>query len=205
MQISNLTDPLNSGGTYQTATTKIDISGIPDLTTVSSVSGGGLTVTLSDTMTKGSVPSTFTTWGSPPDTESSTPPILNTFNNPNVNTRTLSFSENLSVFGVEVEPGAFGLHTMTMEFFEGAVLVGSVSRSVDGNAGARILAGESTTPFDSVVITESTPDPDDESFAIAQLRFQTAPAAVPEPATLTLLGLGALSLMGYARRRKVVV
>ncbi len=32
--------------------------------------------------------------------------------------------------------------------------------------------------------------------------FTLAPAAVPEPASMTMLGIGALSLIGYGLRRR---
>lgn len=200
IQISNLTDLLAVGGTYATGTTNMEatFSGLANGTSVSAFSDATLTVGLSDLMTKGQVGVTFETWGSPPDTENSAPAILNTFGNPNVTTRTLTFSHGLAVFGVEAESGDFGVHHFTMAFFEGATLLGSIARDIEGNAGARILAGESSFAFDRVVITQTTGG-GDPSFAVAEPRYHLA--AVAEPATLTLVGAGLATLLASRRRR----
>lgn len=44
----------------------------------------------------------------------------------------------------------------------------------------------------------------DQDLAIDRFDFSTTTSAVPEPASLTMLGIGAVSLMGYGwRRRKI--
>jgi hypothetical protein len=201
VQIMNLTDPLLTGGTYQTGTTNMEptIAALANGTTIGSLSDGTLTVGFSNTLTKGKVGQTFGTWGSPPDTESATPDILNTFGNPNVTTRTLTFSQPLTVFGFEAEGGDFSPARFTLEFLSGATSLGTISRTIVGNAGARILAGESPTAFDHVIVTDTLPQ-GDNSFAIAQPRY--AVSSVPEPATLTLFGAAVVALYGCRRRRE---
>ncbi len=53
IQISNLTDPIFGGATYQSGTAKISsFSGLPDLTTVSNITDGVLIVSFSNLVTK---------------------------------------------------------------------------------------------------------------------------------------------------------
>lgn len=200
IQISNLTDAIFSGGTYQSGTAKIgSFSGLPDFTTLSSITDGALTVGFSNVVAKQTVPTTFPTWGLPPDTESPTPVVLNTFaTNPN-SVRTLTFSKPIAVFGVEAEGGDFDAAGFTMDFFNGSTLLGSISRTIVGDGGARILAGQSAVPFDSVVITDHLAS-GDNSFAMAEVRY--ALAAIPEPASVLLLSGGFGLLLGAARLRK---
>jgi hypothetical protein len=200
IQISNLADPIFGGATYQSGTAKIgSFSGLPDLTTVSSITDGTLIVGFFNAVTKATVPATFPTWGLPPDTESPTPAVLNTFANPNPSVRTLAFSKPIEVFGVEVEGGDFDAAGFTMNFFSGATLLGSISRTVVGDGSARVLAGESGVPFDSVVITNHLAS-GDNSFAMAEVRYSFA--AVPEPNSVFLLGGGFGLLLGAARLGK---
>jgi hypothetical protein len=200
IQISNLTDPIFGGVTYQSGTAKISsFSGLPDLTTVTSITDGALVVGFSNTVTKATVPATFSTWGLPPDTESPTPAVLNTFANPNPGVRTLALSKPIEVFGVEVEGGDFDAAVFTMDFFSGATLLGSISRTVVGDGGARLLAGESSIPFDSLVIADHLAF-GDNSFAMAEVRYTLA--AVPEPTSVLLPGGGFGLLLGAARLRK---
>ena len=193
IQISTLTEALPTGGTYETATTEIGITG-SDLTVLNSLSDSSLTVLFSNPMIKESVPATYATWGSPPETETSTPNILNTFGNPDEDSRILTFSSPLSVFGLEAETGDFANWTFTMTFYAGAVDLGSITRAITGGGGARILAGYSTLPFTSVMISDNAPGTVDNSFATADYRYELA-AAIPEPGTLRLL-IGAIGLLG---------
>jgi hypothetical protein len=202
IQIFNLTDAI-PGGTYQTGTTKItSFVGDRNGTVVNSIADATLSVGFDNPMIKGRVPATFATWGSPPDTESSTPAILNSFKQPNAAVRTLTFSLFVSVFGLEVEGQDFVPATFVMDFYSGGSLLDSITRIVDGDSGARILGGYSSVPFDRVVIKDELEDEGD-SFAVAQVRYGGVVPA-PEPATLLLLltCFGGIALPARSLRRR---
>ena len=105
---------------YQSSTNKIAIPG-PDFTPLTSITDGTETVSFSQTL------QTFQTvtgdWGSPPNTESSTPnELFQTGGSPST---TLTLSTPASEFGVEAEwvplPGdVTTTFTLTATFYEGA-------------------------------------------------------------------------------------
>jgi hypothetical protein len=191
----NLTDSI-PGGTYLTATSKItSFTTLSNHTVISTITDGTISVAFSDTVQKGKVPATFATWGSPPATESSTPPVLETFNQPNPVVRTLDFSLPVTVFGVEAEGVSFSPDLFEMDFYSDGILEGSISEEIDGEDSARILGGYSSTPFDSVVITDETAG---DSFAIAQVRYAAA-INTPEPQTAGLMLL-CLTAILFGRR-----
>lgn len=161
-----LTPIPNPDAQYQAATTKIDISAIPDFTSVNSITDGVQTVTLAVPAEKRTVPDSWSTWSSPPQSESATPSVLFTATS---NSNILTLSVPASTFGFELEPNDLGTHTFTVEFFSGNILVGSITRDVTGNSGALLFAGTTCGPcIDRVVIT----GPDAAGgFAIAQVRY----------------------------------
>lgn len=99
----------------------------------------------------------------------------------------LSFNVPLFLFGAELEPDAFDVQGMSMEYFSSATSLGIINRSVNGSGGSRLFAGTTDTPFDRVRISIA----DAEGFALAQLRYnQNQPdnfAPVPEPSTFLLV------------------
>lgn len=113
------------------------------------------------TVPTGSWPS----WSSPPQSESATPPVLFT----HAGTQILNLSVPASVFGFELESNNLNAFTFSVDFFSGNTLVGSITRDVNGVAGALLFAGRTCGPcIDKIVITGPA---ESGGFAIAQVRY----------------------------------
>ncbi len=181
---------------YISSTTLISITDT-DSASVDSLSDGNLTISFSHFLLAGTAPGR---WGGPPDTESDTPRILVDVRMPPVGTYTLTFSQPLSIFGLEVW---LLQSTVTLEFYNGDDLVGSINRDVNEDAGARLFAASATDGdvFTKVVLTMEKP----AGFRTAQFRYALASvqAAVPEPSTLVLVMIGPLGF-GYLHLRRRV-
>ena len=174
---------------YLSSTTLIDISGIPEFTSLTSVTDGTQTVSFSGTVQKRQVGSSWLTWGSPPATESSTPPVLFYTGD----SLTLSLSSPSSIFGFELQPNIFSQFSYTASYYSGASLLGSINRSPDGSAGALLYAA-STSDITRVEI--SATGTSSQGFAIAQLRYGAGTTSVPGP--LPILGVAAA--FGFSRK-----
>jgi hypothetical protein len=191
---------------YDTSTTLIDISGLSDLETVPSISGGGLTVTFSSDMVKLSIPEEWASWGSPPATELDTaacpglgincPPVLWSGGMSSV---TMELSSPVSVFGFEAEPDNPAAEKMIATFFLDNGTTYSVDLSPNGYYGALLFAVSSTVPIQDVTLTNLAGD----DFAIANVRFSDSPLATPEPSGLLLVATGFAALAVAARRRRL--
>jgi PEP-CTERM motif len=175
-----------------TSGTNLISFGDSDFFTLSSISDGTQTVNFDIPMVALTTPATWASWGSPPNTESATPRVLWTNG---FTSATLTLANSTTLFGFELEPNTLVPSSMTAEFFNGAVLLGSITQAVDGNAGARLFAARTTTgSFNRVVITGT------DDFALAQVRYAQSTRVVPEPASATLFGLGVLGLAGLRWR-----
>jgi hypothetical protein len=158
-----------------------------DFDVVSSLSSGSFSVTFDTDLVALTVPTTWASWGTPPNVESSTPRVLWTNG---ATSLTVTFTQSVELFGIEAQPNTSVVSSIDASFFAGANLVGEIAIDVDGDGGARLFAASSTTPFDKVLITSS------DDFAIAQVR-----AIVPEPSSLTMLVLGSVIVATAARKR----
>ena len=183
---------------YTSSTTLVDITGIPDGTSgINSVTQGAQTLNFDQSLTKTSVPAGWATWGSPPNTESNTPPVM--FQT-TANTLQILLSVPSTTFGFELQGNTFTVNEFAVQFYEGANLIGNIPLFVDGNGGALLFAASTTdSPFTSVVINNV--DGQSNGFAIAQLRF----TAVPEPASVAMVAqaIAAVGFYGWRKRRQM--
>jgi hypothetical protein len=154
---------------YTSKSCVIDLSSLSDFTPVTSVTGCSTTIKLSSSFEKRSVPGSWGSWSSPPDSESATPNILYSAT---ATTANVSFGKKVTVGGFELEPNQFQVETVTVDFHKkgnghGAV-IGSVTRDVDGSFGARLFGGKGLNGagWKSASITDTAGD----DFAIAQVR-----------------------------------
>lgn len=186
----------NPDAGYQAATTKIALID-PDGTDLTSISDMSLAITFSAIREVHSVPSGgWASWSSPPFSEDPFPRVLTANDyDPTATILTLTFSQPIITFGAELEPDPFEVHNISADFFNGNVLVGTISIDVDGNGGARLFAANATggDVFTSVTFTS------DADFALAQFRYNL----VPEPSTWAMMGLGAVMLLGFVRSRRL--
>jgi len=132
--------PISSPSQYPSGTCTVDLSAFNDFDPVPSVDQCGQHITFTPVEEKRSVPGSWATWGSPPDTESATPDILFSGGATSV---TITLSQPVDVAGVEAEPDPFEVHTFQAEFDNsGGGTIGTVTRDIDGNAGATVLAAQ---------------------------------------------------------------
>ena len=150
---------------YQAATTKIDISALGYNSQHEFITDGTLQVTFSSPMLKrGPVPRGWTTWSAPPFSENATPDVLASNG---ATSMTWTFDRTVGTFGFELEPNLFQDQEMTVDFVFSLnnVIVGTIQRTVNGQAGARLFAAKTTdVPFNRIDIMGG-------EFAVAQIRY----------------------------------
>jgi hypothetical protein len=179
---------------YTSGTTLIPIVGL-DESIVQSISDGTLTISFTNDsggLVVNTVGDDWSTWGSPPNTESGTPRVLWTQGDFSV---VMDFDAPLTTFGFEAEPDSLGAETLDAQFFSGSTQVGDISLNVDGNGGAMLFAATSDLPFTSLAL--SSPNDD---FAAGQFRYALA---APEPGVGLLSGCALVGLFGPPLRRKL--
>jgi hypothetical protein len=176
---------------YLVATSVLPITD-PDFTALSSLSDGVVSVTFSTDVVALTVPTTWATWGAPPNTESASPRVLWTQGDTAL---TLDFSRPVGIFGLELQPNTALVSPVTADFYSFGNLVGTITLDVDGFGGAKLFAATTNPdPFTSIQLFS----PDD--FALANIRVG---GIVPEPGLVTLLaGMSVSGLVASRRRRR---
>lgn len=170
----------------------------PDEALIDAISGSGLTLQFTSAMRASTVGNNWASWGSPPDTESAVPRVLWSGLDDDfmpVTSMTLLLSHAVSIFGFEAEPGPTEFHALEVSFFAKGILLERITRSVNGDAGARLFAAQAPPGelFDAVTVTS------DVDWAVGQFRFATD---IPTPSTFStlLIGLFALLVLFTTRR-----
>jgi hypothetical protein len=152
---------------YTGNTCLYSLAAVADFTQVPGLVQCGHSARFFGTLEKRSVPGSWATWGSPPDTETATPNILYT---QGASSLTIKIKRASNIVGFEVEPNQFQVETITATFYNkaGGVL-GTITRSPNGSAGALLYAAKSSAKIARVVVTNTVVD----DFSIANLRVKT--------------------------------
>jgi len=180
---------------YISATTLIPIPGALG-STVGSLNNAFQSIDVAVFGQHAKVGSSWGTWSSPPDSETSTPDLICVAAIPCDSTtgssNTFALTAAAAIFGFELEPQGFGTYAVSASFFNGATLLGTVTRNVSGTSGARLFAGQSDIPITSVQLAV---DPAAGGYGVAQFRYALAVddpgTSTPEPSTGVLFGLSA--------------
>jgi hypothetical protein len=195
-QFTTISQPTSA---YTSATTLLAITA-DNGTTVNSITAGSQTVTFSSPLKAAQVGvSGWSTWGAPPNTESATPKVLTNIVE-GATTLTLTLSSGVTTFGLEIEPNTFGSYDITATFYNGSTVLGTVTRNINGSAGALLAAASSSgTPITRVVISSVAGA---NGFAIAQLRYGATPVPALGPIATVVLGMLLLVALVVMTRRQ---
>jgi hypothetical protein len=190
---------------YLAATNYIDPSAIPNFTNVTSISDGTQTVYFSLADGSAAYPVNKRTapgggwarWSEAPDSQRGPSDTLPVFYSNGATVLRFGLATPVNIFGFEAEPDPFRVHTMVAKFYDAAKnLLGTISRDVDGYAGARLFAAQSDVPIAYVVFSS------DVEWAVGAFRYGTLGGpgpVIPEPGTMLLMGIGGLAI-GLGRR-----
>jgi hypothetical protein len=189
---------------YLAATNYIDPSAIPNFTNVMTISDGTQTVyftpdgLLAFNVNKRTAPGGgWATWSEAPYSQRGAGDTLPVFYSNGATVLRFGLATPVNIFGFEAEPNPRAVHTMVAKFYDAADnLLGTISRDVDGDAGARLFAAQSDVPIAYVVFSS------DVDWAVGAFRYGNlgGPSPViPEPGTMLLMGIGGLAI-GLGRR-----
>lgn len=163
---------------YLQGTTKVDFTSLIDGDYYSSITDGTQTVSFPNgQLQKRSVPASWLTWSSPPESESATPAVLHSTS---TTFTALTFSQPVAVVGFELEGNLIGPIEFMAEYYDDTYkLLGIVRRTVESTAGARLFSFSTDW---SKKISQVDISAGGEAFALAQVRYSLNPLPDAPPA-----------------------
>ena len=199
--------PISSpNAAYLAATSYIDPSAILDGTVVNSISDGTQTVyfkvpdgSANYGVQKRTAPGvSWATWSEAPESQRGAGDTLPVFWSNGATELRFQLATSVNIFGFEAQPNPRALHTMVAKFYDASNnLLGTISREVNGNAGARLFAAHSDVPIAYVVFSSNV------DWAVGAFRYGYGTLGgdpvIPEPGTMLLMGIGGLAI-GLGRR-----
>ena len=161
----------------------VDLSGIADFSVIGAFGTPAGGITLSSTVTKLSVPTSWAT-----SSHGATPDVL--YESSSI----LTMPAGVTAFDFYAEPEPGSLFSMTATADDGTF----VTQTVDGAGGAKYFGfhGTGGTTISLISISSLSPS----GFAYGEMRTSTS-SPIPEPGTLGLLGLALAGVFVVRRKR----